>query len=32
MSDDTKILITIIIRGMKFTIDLLEKWKKGLPV
>ena len=29
MNPDTKALVTIIIRGMKFTISLLEKWRKG---
>ncbi len=29
MNKDTKILVTIIIRGLKFTAGLLEKWKKG---
>jgi hypothetical protein len=32
MSDDMKKLIQVIIRGMKFTIGLLEKLSKGEPV
>lgn len=29
MNPDTKELVTILIRGMKFTIALLEKWIRG---
>lgn len=29
MSDDTKLIITALIRGFKFTIGLLEKVLKG---
>ena len=32
MSDDMKKLIQVIIRGMKYTIMLLEKFSKGEPV
>jgi len=32
MNTDIRKLITIIIRGMKYTIALLEKWKRGEPV
>jgi hypothetical protein len=32
MSDETKQLIKAIIRGIKFTISLLEKVLKGEPV
>jgi hypothetical protein len=29
MSEETKQVVKIIIRGMKFTISLLEKWLRG---
>jgi len=29
MSDEIKQFVKIIIRGMKFTISLLEKWLRG---
>jgi hypothetical protein len=32
MSDEMKQLITAIIRGLKFTVSLLEKVMRGEPV
>ena len=29
MSDDTKTLIKIVCRVLKFTVSLLEKWQRG---
>lgn len=32
MTEETKQLVTILIRGLKFTASLLEKWKRGEQV
>ena len=32
MSEDAKQLITVLIRGFKFTVSLLEKLLRGEPV
>lgn len=31
ISHETKQLATILLRGMKFTISLIEKWLRGEP-